>query len=239
MPNPPPLPPPPPPPPVTPPNFEMLRNREEKKRMGDWKKNNATKEIANTFVSLYRQRKRKEKQKLENEASGVRVRKFIQFHTLPPPLPPSSSTQKSNGKKNLIFSPQTPSKPPMSPISRRRARTSEGKPPSPAPPLPPSSSTQKSKGKKNLIFSPQTPSKPPMSPISRRRARTSDEKPPPPVRAKNFYEKDNDLNNRGQSPLIPAPPWRLPKMKFVVQGDFVRIRSTHSSRCSSTCVWNV
>ncbi|GAB4844749.1 hypothetical protein Ancab_038139 [Ancistrocladus abbreviatus] len=64
-----------------------------------------------------------------------------------------------------------------------------------------------------------------------------------PVRAKNFYERDNDLNNGGQSLLIPAPPplppWRLSKMKFVVQGDFVRIRSTHSSRCSSTCVWNV
>ncbi|GAB4845663.1 hypothetical protein Ancab_039064 [Ancistrocladus abbreviatus] len=115
--------------------------------------------------------------------------------------------------------------------------------PAPPPPLPPSSSTQKSKGKKNPIFSPQTPSKPPMSSISWRRARTSNGKPPPPVRVKNFYERDDDLNSGGQSSLTlapqPPPPCRLSKMKFVVQGDFVRIRSTHSSRCSSTCVWNV
>ncbi|GAB4833825.1 hypothetical protein Ancab_032072, partial [Ancistrocladus abbreviatus] len=200
MPNPPPPPPSPPPPPATPPNFEMLRNR---------------KEIANAFVSLYRQRKWKEKQKLENEASveslpsqfippqsppppppplppppsvfhnifkigsKSKSKKIHSVPTLPPPLPSSSSTQKFKGKKNPIFSPQTPSKPPMSPISRWRAQTFDEKPPPLAPPLPPSSSTQKSKGKKNPIFSPQTPSKPPMSPISWRRARTSDGKPPP------------------------------------------------------------
>ncbi|GAB4853756.1 hypothetical protein Ancab_017949 [Ancistrocladus abbreviatus] len=223
MPNPPP---PPPPPPATPPNFEMLRNREEKKRRGDRKKNNATKEIANAFVSLYSQRKRKKKQKLENEASVESLpSQFIPPQSPPPPPPPPPPTVFHN-----IFK-----------IASKSKKIHSV--PAPPPPPPPSSSTQKSKGKKNPIFSPQTPSKPPISPISRRRARTSDGKPPPPVRGKNFYKRDDDLNSGGESPLIPAPPppppCRLPKMKFVVQGESVRMRSTHSSRCSSPEVEDV
>lgn len=31
----------------------------------------------------------------------------------------------------------------------------------------------------------------------------------------------------------PPPPFRMPAMKFELRGDFVRLRSTHSSVCSS------
>lgn len=31
----------------------------------------------------------------------------------------------------------------------------------------------------------------------------------------------------------PPPPFKMPAMKFELRGDFVRIRSTHSSVCSS------
>nr|GLL27787.1 hypothetical protein DM860_005488 [Ipomoea trifida] len=60
----------------------------------------------------------------------------------------------------------------------------------------------------------------------------------PPIASRttrNYY--DENLNSGAQSPLIPKPPplppFRMPENKFVARGDFVRIRSNHSSRCSS------
>lgn len=34
-------------------------------------------------------------------------------------------------------------------------------------------------------------------------------------------------------PPPPPPPFKMPDFNFVARGDFVRIRSAHSSRCSS------
>ena len=56
-----------------------------------------------------------------------------------------------------------------------------------------------------------------------------------PSRASGF--NDEAVNAGNQSPLIPVPPppppFKMPAMKFVVRGDFVKIRSNQSSRCSS------
>lgn len=47
------------------------------------------------------------------------------------------------------------------------------------------------------------------------------------------------MNIGSQSPLIPIPPppppppFKIREVKFEARGDFVRIRSAHSSRCSS------
>lgn len=45
------------------------------------------------------------------------------------------------------------------------------------------------------------------------------------------------INSGGQSPLIPMPPppppFKMPGFKFVLRGDFVKIQSSPSSRCSS------
>lgn len=47
------------------------------------------------------------------------------------------------------------------------------------------------------------------------------------------------MNSGAQSPLTiippppPPPPFKMPDFKFVARGDFVRIRSARSSRCSS------
>ncbi|PWA63891.1 hypothetical protein CTI12_AA185290 [Artemisia annua] len=62
-------------------------------------------------------------------------------------------------------------------------------------------------------------------------------KPPLPAKT-SYYEREEFLPSGSQSPLIPMPPpppppFRMPAMKFELRGDYVRIRSTHSSVCSS------
>ncbi|GAB4844984.1 hypothetical protein Ancab_038377 [Ancistrocladus abbreviatus] len=120
-----PSPPPPPPPlPAMPPNFEVVQNRKQKKRRGDWKRSNATKEIANAFVSLYSQRKRKWKQKgrqnLEIEDSLKSLPSLF--------IPPSSTSATFAIIIDMIFNPQTPLQPPISKSSWRRVLTFSGKP---------------------------------------------------------------------------------------------------------------
>lgn len=54
-----------------------------------------------------------------------------------------------------------------------------------------------------------------------------------------YYEREENLNVGSQSPLIPIPPpppppqFKMREVKFEARGDFVRIRTAHSSRCSS------
>ncbi|KAI3787471.1 hypothetical protein L1987_41964 [Smallanthus sonchifolius] len=66
---------------------------------------------------------------------------------------------------------------------------------------------------------------------------TSKGKPPLPKKTSSYYEKDDFLTSGSQSPLIPMPPspppFKMSAMKFEVRGDYVKIRSTHSSVCSS------
>ncbi|KAF2302719.1 hypothetical protein GH714_001428 [Hevea brasiliensis] len=90
-----------------------------------------------------------------------------------------------------------------------------------------------------LHYQPESPSfvTPPQAP-SRRRNSTTTGRPPLPTRANNNSYEEN-VNSQGQSPLIPMPPppppppFRVPGFKFTVKGDYVKIRSAHSSRCSS------
>lgn len=52
--------------------------------------------------------------------------------------------------------------------------------------------------------------------------------------------EDENANSGGESPLMsrippppPLPPFRMPELKFVVHGDYVRIKSNNSSRSGS------
>ncbi|KAJ1439888.1 putative transmembrane protein [Sesbania bispinosa] len=75
-------------------------------------------------------------------------------------------------------------------------------------------------GKSKKIHSVSTPPPPP---------------PPPPLTSSRRWSKLVNAGN--QSPLIPVPPppppFKMAAMKFVVRGDYVKIRSNQSSRCSS------
>ncbi|KAD7476870.1 hypothetical protein R6Q59_020893 [Mikania micrantha] len=62
-------------------------------------------------------------------------------------------------------------------------------------------------------------------------------KPPLPTKTISYYDRENFPTSGSQSPLIPMPPppppFKIPAMKFELRGDYVKIRSTHSSVCSS------
>ncbi|KAK4432854.1 hypothetical protein Salat_1047600 [Sesamum alatum] len=56
-------------------------------------------------------------------------------------------------------------------------------------------------------------------------------KPPKPTKRNTIIAPPSPLISTPPPP--PPPPFRMPEVKFVARGDFVRIRSNHSSRCSS------
>ncbi|KAI3443596.1 hypothetical protein Pfo_000261 [Paulownia fortunei] len=125
----------------------------------------------------------------------------------------------------------------------KRFQQSSTAPPPPPPPPPPSSilnslfkNGSKIRRFKNVTTSPPpAPPPPPAEPPRRRQLNTG--KPPKPTKPSAQYHENVII--APPSPLIPLPPppppppFRMPKVKFVAQGDFVRIRSAHSSRCSS------
>ncbi|XP_073016599.1 uncharacterized protein [Primulina eburnea] len=146
----------------------------------------------------------------------------------PPPPPPPSSIF------NSIF--KTGSK------SKRFQLTSASSPPPPPPPPPPPSSIFNSLFKngtksRHLKYI-ETQPPPPLPPTQRSRPKISPEntgKPPKPTKPSASHHESvviapaSPLIHMPPPPPPPPPPFRMPEMKFIVKGDFVRIRSTDSS----------
>ncbi|CAJ2638099.1 unnamed protein product [Trifolium pratense] len=200
-----------PPPPLSPsPPRLSAKTRSEKTER---RKSNVKREIAMVWASvLSNQRKRKKKQRPKNDhnhrydnVEELTNNTMAAPMTPPPPPPPPPSVFHSIFRKGLGKNKKIYSVP--------------------APPPPPS--RRSSRLKNQIPPPPQTP--PPALP--RRRNNT---KPPLPNKSSNFNET---LNSGNQSPLIPVPPplppFKLPAMKFVVRGDFVKIQSNQSSRSTS------
>ncbi|KAL3535568.1 hypothetical protein ACH5RR_004029 [Cinchona calisaya] len=154
--------------------------------------------------------------------SGSKSKRFISTSSAPPPPPPPPPPPSSilntffkHGSKSRRFKSENSAPPPRPP------------PPPPPPPL------EASSKRKSKYTQSQTPTAPP-EPFQRRPSSTK--KPPLPAKTSTIYYEDN-INSGAQSPLIPMPPppppFSMPDFKFVARGDFVRIRSAHSSRCSS------
>nr|KJB54437.1 hypothetical protein B456_009G034000 [Gossypium raimondii] len=251
-------PPPPPPPPRRPPSpLVQVGNRSEQKYSKlQRRKSNATKEIKMVFASL---RKRKKKHKSTDHDhqqdcplhSPPQPPSYYSTSTRPtsppppppPPPPPSSVFQKYNlfrkgSKSKKIHSvPAPPPPPPPAAFSFSKRSSKQNiqipPPPPPAPPPPVTSYTKILSKQKSQIPPPAPPTTPPES------SRKADNgRPPLPTKANTSYYDEN-VNSGGQSPLIPMPPppppppFKMPEFKFVFRGDFVKIRSSPSSRCSS------
>ncbi|KAF3439643.1 hypothetical protein FNV43_RR17921 [Rhamnella rubrinervis] len=219
----PPTPPPPPPPRPPPPPSPVRIRSEHKYGKFERKKSNAKKEIAKDFLaSIYNSRKRKKKQRTniyETTTSSPPEHEPSYQSRMPPPSPPP---------------PPPPLPPPPSSVfhSFFKKGISKSKKvhsvPVPPPPPPPYSRSSKHKSRS---MAPPTPPPPPPAP-SRRRTATPSGRPPLPTRS-----YDENANSGCQSPLIPMPPppppFKMPEMEFYARGDFVKIQSAHSSRCSS------
>ncbi|GMH16531.1 hypothetical protein Nepgr_018372 [Nepenthes gracilis] len=201
----------------------------DKKRREDRRKSNATKEIASAIALLYNQRKwrRGLTVKQNNETSAESLPPQIIPPASPPPPPPPPLPPPPSVFHNLFK------------IGSKSKKIHSMSAP-PQPPPPPVYFTPGSR-RKNQEFSQLTSQvlpPPPISVNSGQRTSISAGKPPVPVRPKNFYNRGEDANKGGQSPLTqipppPPPPFPLPEMTFVGHDDFVQIRSVHSSRCSS------
>ncbi|XP_027338357.1 formin-like protein 20 [Abrus precatorius] len=202
----------PPPAPPTPPPSAKARS-EHKHGKSERRKSSVKREIAMVWESvLSNQRKKKKKQRTKNNHNH-------NYHY-------DNVDELTN---NTTVPPSTP-------------------PPPPPPPPPPSvfhSLFRKGPGKNKKIHSVSAPPPPPPPPPSKRRSqippppepprRRNPGRPPLPNKTVNF--NDETINAGNQSPLIPVPPppppFKISAMKFVVRGDFVKIRSNQSSRCNS------
>ncbi|CAN6994077.1 unnamed protein product [Brassica oleracea var. botrytis] len=194
---------PPPPPPPPPP----LRKQGTLQR----RKSNAAKEIKMVFASLYNQGKRKKLQKLKRrekrESPAAVEMEPPQYRSTfqPPSLPP----------------PPPPPPPPRSSQSVFYGLFKKGVKskkihsiPAPPPPPPP----------RKIQLDPQTPSR-----------RVNYGRPPRQPKQANLNEESYQEPPLTQTtpPPPPPPPFRVPPLKFVVSGDFAKIRSNQSSRCNS------
>ncbi|XWS70049.1 hypothetical protein CRYUN_Cryun03dG0015800 [Craigia yunnanensis] len=255
-------PPAPPPPPRRPPSpLVQMGNRSEQKYANlERRKSNATKEIKMVFASL-RNRMKKQKSKDHDHRQVCPLHSTPEpppyySTTIPPPPPPplppppSSVFQKYNlfrkGSKTKKFH-SVPAPPPPPPpafsLSKRSSKQNSQIPPTPPPQPPPAffSTKRLSKQKSQIPPTPPLP-KPPPAPStpppepSRRQTTANRGRPPLPTKENTSYYDEN-VNSGGQSPLIPMPPppppFKMPEFKFVVRGDFVKIQSSPSSRCSS------
>lgn len=194
-------------PPTPPPPSVKARSERKSER----KKTNVKREIAMVWASvLSNQRKKKKKQRAKNNHdhdhhSDDNVDDLTAAPPPPPPPPPPPSVFHSFFRKGL----------------GKSKKIHSVTPPPPPPPPPPSK-------RKNRI--PPPPFPPPEPPRRRNHGR-----PPLPSRSVNF--NDESVNGGNQSPLIPVPPppppFKMTAMKFVVRGDYVKIRSNQSSRSSS------
>ncbi|XP_059633166.1 uncharacterized protein LOC132275961 [Cornus florida] len=176
----------------------------------------------------------------------------------PPPPPPRSvfnNLFKNGSKSKRFHSVSTPPPPPPPPppssvfnnIFRNGSKSmrfhSATTPPPPPPPPPPANSTISRSSRRKTQNPPPSAPPPPVPDSPRPRNPVATGRPPLPRKVGSYYyDRDENVNSGGQSPLIPMPPmppppppppFRMSQPKFVARGDFVRIRSTHSSRCSS------
>ncbi|XP_058723241.1 uncharacterized protein LOC131595036 [Vicia villosa] len=224
-----------PPPTTTPPRPSVKTRSEQKHGKNERRKSNVKREIAMVWASvLSNQRKRKKKERPRNHHNHHydNVEDLTNNTTAPPvtpppppPLPPPSVFQsifrKGMGKSKKIHSVHSVPAPPPPPPSRR---SSKPKNQIPQPPLTPPPSRRSSQPQNQI---PQPPPTPP-----RQGSRT---KPPLPNKSTSFI--NDTLNSGNQSPLIPIPPplppFKIPAMKFELRGDFVKILSNQSSRCTS------
>lgn len=126
-------------------------------------------------------------------------------------------------------------------------------PPPPPPPPPPPSSVfhnlfSSKKGKTKKVHSvPPPPPPPPVPNIVLAASKTKSgsklitaSKPPLlPVKTSSGNGGDENVSSGNESPLVPIPPppppppFKMQELKFVVHGDFVRIKSNTSSRSGS------
>ncbi|GFS43436.1 hydroxyproline-rich glycoprotein family protein [Actinidia rufa] len=255
--------PPTPPPPPPPPPAKLHRSEDKKLSRSDRKNSGSAKEIASAIAnSLYSQRKRKRKQRTRNIYEDSNHSPPTSHSVPPPPPPPPPSVfhnlfRKGTKTKRVhsISAPAPPPPPPPPPPrsvfnnmfksgskSKRFNYQSVSTPPPPPPPPPPFSvfdnlfrSGDKSKRFQSVSTPPPPPPLPPPPSLFSNIFKTGN-------RSKHFhssssyYNRDENVNGGAQSPLIPIPPpppFSMPAAKFVAKGDFVRIRSAHSSRCSS------
>ncbi|KAM6583530.1 hypothetical protein CsatB_010532 [Cannabis sativa] len=226
--SPPPMPPPPPPrPPPSPARIRLDQKKLERK------KSNVKKEITMAIASLYNKRKRKKKQRIANDNYDFSIQsspsEHLQSHytKVPPPSPPP---------------PPPPPPPPYSVFHNLFRKGTKSKrihsvppppPPPPRPIIPSVTSSSRYSRTKNQSVSPPAPPPPPQSEHSRRRTTG---RPPLPAKSSSYYE--DNMNSGCQSPLIPMPPpppppFKMPEFKYLVSGDYVKIRSSQSSRCGS------
>ncbi|KAL1217442.1 hypothetical protein V5N11_004619 [Cardamine amara subsp. amara] len=208
---PPPSPPPPPPPPP------LITATPPRKVQGTLqrRKSNAAKEIKMVFASLYNQGKKKKKlqkskrkERLESpvvdmETEPPQYQSLIPPPSPPPPPPPPPPPLRSS--QSVFYG-----------LFKKGAKSKKiHSVPAPPPPPPP----------RKIQFDPQTPPR-----------RVKSGRPPRPTKPINFNEENNGQGSQSiqtTPPPPPPPPFRVPPLKFVVSGDFAKIRSNQSSRCSS------
>ncbi|GMI92680.1 hypothetical protein like AT5G57070 [Hibiscus trionum] len=245
-------PPPPPPPPRRPPSpLVQVGNRSEQKYGKlERRKSNATKEIKMVFASL-RKRKKKHKSKDHDHQQdcplhsptepppyySTGIRPTSPAPPPPPPPPPPSSVfqrynlfRKGSKSKKIHSVPTPPPPPPTAAFSFSKGSSEQN---TQVPPTPPATFYSKRSSKQKS----QIPPPPPPPEPSRKRTTANNGRPPLPTKANIVRYYDENVNSGGQSPLIPMPPppppFKMPDFKFVIRGDFVKIRSSPSSRCSS------
>ncbi|KAE8698405.1 Zinc ion binding, putative isoform 1 [Hibiscus syriacus] len=234
---------PPPPPPRRPPSQLVQQGNRSEQRYAklERRRSNATKEIKMVFASFRKRKKKKAKDHNHDHHHDYPLHSRRQpppcYSTIPPPPPPppppmppppSSVFQKYNlFRSKASKSKKIPSAPLASP------------PPRPPPPPPPFSVP---KFMQNTQILPTTPPPaPPTPPPEPSRRRTTSKanrcRPPLPTKANTSSYYEENVNSGWQSPLIPKPPpppsFSMSELKFVFSGDFVKIRSNPSSRCSS------
>ncbi|XP_062087751.1 uncharacterized protein LOC133794511 [Humulus lupulus] len=215
QPPPPPLRPPPPPPPLPPPPTEYQES-EPKSGKSEKKINTSTKDF---LISLRRKKKKQRQKSVEDLDSYI----FSIDH--PYSLPSSYP------------SPSPPPPPPPPPPSvfynlfsskKGKARKAYSKSPPPPPPPPPPVTSSTLRVSKNEALSKPIPvtHKPPLSATAsnfdiglRDSATTGSESPP--------------ISTLIPPPPPPPPPFKIQDWKFVRRGDFVRIKSSGSSRSVS------
>ncbi|GMI88547.1 hypothetical protein like AT5G57070 [Hibiscus trionum] len=233
-------PPPPPPPPRRPPSpLVQTGNRSELRYAKlERRRSNATKEIKMVFASLRKRKKKKAKDHNHDPQHDYPLHSQSEppphySTTIPPPSPPPP--------------PPPPLPPPPSSVFQKynlfRSKASKSKkvhsaPPPPPPPPPFSLSKFMQSTQTPPTTPPPAPSTPPPEPSRRRTtAKANRCRPPLPTKANTSSYYDENVNSGGQSPLIPKPPppppFKMSELKFVFSGDFVKIRSSPSSRCSS------
>ncbi|KAK8547259.1 hypothetical protein V6N13_097975 [Hibiscus sabdariffa] len=243
-------PPPPPPPPrrSSSPLVQVGNRSEQKYGKLERRKSNATKEIKMVFASL-RKRKKKHKSKDHDHQQDCPLHSPTEppsyYSTSvrptspappppPPPPPPSSVFQRYNlfrkgSKSKKIHSVPTPPPPPPTAAFSFSKGSSEQNTQIPTPP-PATFYTKRLSKQKSQI--PPPPPEP-----SRKQTTANNGKPPLPTKANTISYYYENVNSGGQSPLIPIPPppppFKMPDFKFVIRGDFVKIQSGPSSRCSS------